>query len=219
MTVEKTKNICRKFKLACQTRRFKLKKDSLILNKGKDGFLVRIKKKSKKAYYSLKRRFSKKPISKDEFKILERRISIALSNGMEPPELADFTEFYSETKRSSVQKSSQLWVNDSSILSDMKSRESKNQDFGSYKDDEMFNEYLVGKATGKEQELLGETLLGNLYSMHRLVIKEDFFEENFFEEYLSSCEGMLSTSQKSRNVIAPTLSTVDDSKLIKNVKL
>lgn len=214
MTVEKTKNIYRKFKLACQTRRFKSKKNSLFLNKRKDGFFVKIKEKSKKAYYSLKRRINKEPVLIDELSILDRRVSIALSNGMEPPELADFAEFYRDSKRSSLQKNSPLWVNDSSIFSNIKSGEAKTQDFGFYTEDEMFNEYLVGKTTGKEHELLGETLLGNLYSMHRLNLKENFFEENLF-----SLEGMLATPQESRHVKAPTMLTVDDSKLIKNVKL
>lgn len=212
MTIEKTRNIYRKFKLAYQTRRFKSKKNSLFLNKRKDGFFVRIKEKSKKAYYSLKKRISKEPVSIDELNILERRVSIALSNGMEPPELADVDDYY-DFKKYSLQKNSQLWVNDSSIFSNSKSGESKIRDFGFYTDDEMFNEYLVGKASGKDHELLGETLLGNLYSMHRLNIKENFFEENLF-----SFDGMLKTPQESRHVKAPVLTTVNDSNLIKNVK-
>lgn len=214
MTVKRTKNFYKRFKLACQKRRFNSKKNSLFLNKQKKGFFAVIKEKSKKAYFSLKSRINKEPILVDELSILERRVSVALSGGMEPPELANIAAFYNISKRSSLLKNSELWVNDSSIFSNIKSTESKAHDFGLYTDDEMFTEYLVRKSTGKEYELLGERLLGNLYSMHRLNLNENFFEEKLF-----CTEEVKATPQKSMSFKVPKMCTLDDSNLKNNVKL
>jgi hypothetical protein len=119
----------------------------------------------------------KKPVPKKVPVEVQRRLSDALSEGLEPPNIDEVIVFHKKVRANSSSQIINMWLYESSIFSSTRSKESKNISFDLCRDNCFFAQCVSGQLTKKEMRVLSNELLGNLYNMQRLEIEDRFFED------------------------------------------
>lgn len=178
MTLRRTKVFYQRFKLTCQQKKTdSTENDILLVKSKKPNIFTRCKIKSKKSYSFLKQYMRKKPVPKKVPVEVQRRLSDALSEGLEPPNIDEVVAFHKKVRANSSSQIINMWLNESSIFSSTISKESKNISFDLCRDNRFFAQCVNGQLTKKEMRVLSNELLGNLYNMQRLQIEDRFFED------------------------------------------
>lgn len=215
MTLRRTKLYYKKLKLALQQKKKSLLGKSVSNVKKKPNLFKRAKKKTKKAFISFKKHVRKKPLPVEEPCVIERRVSIALSDGLEPPEISELAQFHEERRQIRPKNSPYFWMNDSRVYSGIRTNEYLKASVSDVTSaNELFTEYINGEQDETEKDLIGDKLVGSLFNMHRAISHEIPFECILPD----GVERIFQDQPKRKPCKAPIMCTVDNKEWIERMQ-